>query len=175
MTQWRDDPRLKGRFHPEYPDDLQVVIHEGGFRLSKNPPELAWVRVVERQGDVFKGRLLNKPFNLATIQEGSIIEFVVPAGGEHLVMVTEKYISERPQWSIHPCPECGFSELLDAPSDFIRVVFPGIPAGEVMTCFTYFCPFCRTSGLVVENKALREGELPRPSDRPRKRWWKFWE
>jgi hypothetical protein len=23
---WRDDPDLKGRFHPDYPDNLQIVI-----------------------------------------------------------------------------------------------------------------------------------------------------
>lgn len=27
--EWRDHPKLRGRFHSEYPDDLQVVIHEG--------------------------------------------------------------------------------------------------------------------------------------------------
>ncbi len=43
---WRGHPLLKGRFHPEYPDDLQVLIYDGGPRLSKHPPEVVWVRVV---------------------------------------------------------------------------------------------------------------------------------
>ncbi len=39
---WRSDPLLEGRFHPEYPDDLQVIVHDGGPRLTKNAPELMW-------------------------------------------------------------------------------------------------------------------------------------
>ena len=42
---WRDDPLLTGRFHPNHPDDLQVIVHEGGPRLSTSPPELIWVRL----------------------------------------------------------------------------------------------------------------------------------
>jgi hypothetical protein len=33
-SRWRDDPLLKGRFHPDFPDDLQVVVHDGGPRLT---------------------------------------------------------------------------------------------------------------------------------------------
>src|SRR5215471_14876033 len=31
---WREHPLLKSRFHPEFPDDLQVIVHDGGPRLS---------------------------------------------------------------------------------------------------------------------------------------------
>ena len=44
---WRTDPLLAGRFHQNYPDDLQVVVHDGGPRLSVIGPELMWVRLHE--------------------------------------------------------------------------------------------------------------------------------
>jgi hypothetical protein len=43
---WRKDPDLKGRFHDSYPDDLQVLVHDGEPRRTSRQPELCWVRVV---------------------------------------------------------------------------------------------------------------------------------
>ena len=37
--EWRDHPKLKGRFHESYPDDLQVMAHDGGPRLTDSRPE----------------------------------------------------------------------------------------------------------------------------------------
>ena len=44
--------------------------------------------------------------------------------------------------NIHPCNECGLSELFDAPSDLIRKVFPNLPEDGVMDKFTALCPKC---------------------------------
>ena len=44
MTHWRDDEQLRGRLHPEYPDDLQVVIRRQSApvdELFDAPSELA--------------------------------------------------------------------------------------------------------------------------------------
>ncbi len=40
---WREHPKLKGRFHPDHPDDLQVIAHDGGARITGNAPEAVWV------------------------------------------------------------------------------------------------------------------------------------
>jgi hypothetical protein len=58
---WRQHPRLEGRFHVDHPDDLQVLVHDGGPRLTDRRPELVWVRVTACHGDVFTARLLNQP------------------------------------------------------------------------------------------------------------------
>jgi hypothetical protein len=42
---WRADPNLAGQFHAEYPDDLQVLVHDGELRRTKIVPEACWVRV----------------------------------------------------------------------------------------------------------------------------------
>lgn len=139
---WRTHPQLRGRFLPEHQDDLQVIVHDGGPRMTDKRPEAVWVTVTGCDSDVFAGRVLNQPTQLRTVLQGQQIQFIMPAGSEHPVLVTDKYVRERPSWTIHPCRTCGFSELFDAPSDLMRVVFPNIPAGEMMETFTNLCPLC---------------------------------
>src|SRR5262245_36721477 len=120
---WRSHADLQGRFHPDDPDDLQVVIHQGGPRTSSRKAELAWVRVEALVDDVFEGVLLNAPVQLDRLIVGQRIRFVV-AGGEYPVMVTEQYLAERADWQVTACDQCGLGVLFDAPSDLIAVVFP---------------------------------------------------
>jgi hypothetical protein len=139
---WRNHPDLLGKLHPEYPDDLQVLVHDGGPRLTDRRPELVWVRVTGGQDGVFRGRVLNQPHQLVSVAQGSEILFVKPAGGAHLLQVRERYLEERKVWGITPCKKCGLSELFDAPSDLQRVVFPNTPADAVSTMFTVRCGAC---------------------------------
>lgn len=140
---WRSHPRLVGQFHPQYPDDIQVVVHEGGPRLSESAPELIWVSVLRAEGEnVFFGQILNKPHNLNSLEQGQEIKFIAPEVGQHPLLVTDKYLKERPQWKIHGCEQCGLSELFDAPSDLIRVIFPNVPPDAELEAFTSFCGFC---------------------------------
>ena len=169
---WRTHPHLAGRFLPDYPDDLQVFVHDGGPRLTKNRPEAVWVRVTGMDGDVFRGTVLNQPHHLRTVRQGQHIKFV-EAGAEHPVMVTDRYLAERPAWTIHPCRGCGLSELFDAPSDLIRAVFPTAPAGAVPAMFTAFCPLC--GGVQgVEARGDPPPMMPAAPAPARRPWWKFW-
>ncbi len=45
MKEWRNHPTLESRFHPEHPDDLEVLVHDGGPRMTDCRPELVWVTV----------------------------------------------------------------------------------------------------------------------------------
>lgn len=176
---WREHPKLKGRFHPDHPDDVQVIVHDGGPRITQNRAEEVWVTVTGMDdGDVFRGRVLNQPIQLRTVRQGSEIKFVLAAGSELPVMVTDKYLRERNSSVITPCQQCGFSELFDAPSDLMRVVFPklpNLPPGAEKLMFTAFCPLCggvqgvESSGALMSGGAA-PGEHP-PAKRP---WWKFW-
>ena len=141
-NEWREHPKLVGRFHPDFPDDVQVIVHEGGPRFSDRQPELVWVRTTAYSANVFTGLVLNQPSQLTRVSKGSEIRFVVPDGGEHPLMVTEKYLAERSDWTIEPCDKCGLSELFDAPSDLVRVIFPATPEDAAMEMFTTFCGFC---------------------------------
>jgi hypothetical protein len=181
---WRDHPKLREQFHPEYPDDLQVIVHDGGPRLTKNQPELMWVRATGGEGDVFTGRLLNQPHHLTSVKLGDEIRFVLPDGSKHPLRVTDRYLAERPDWGITPCNRCGLSELFDAPSDLIRVVFPNSPADEnaQMQAFTAFCGACGGILLVQARRGAGSGSdssAPAPKPVPaatpvKKSWWQFW-
>jgi hypothetical protein len=171
---WRTHPKLAGRFHPEYPDDLQVLVHDGGPRLTQNRPELVWVRVIGIAGDVFRGQVLNQPHNLKSVRQGSTIQFVVPDGGQPPILVTDKYLQERGAWIIHPCRKCGLSELFDAPSDLLRVVFPNMPAGAQMSMFTSFCPQCGGVQGVQARNQPPASEEPATPPAPKRPWWRFW-
>ena len=172
MNEWQNHPKLKDKLHPEYSDDVQVLVHDGGPRLTDHRPELVWVRVTACAGSVFKGTVLNRPQQLTSIQEGSDITFLVPDGGQHPLMVTGKYLQERPDWIVHPCQQCGLTDLFDPPSDLMRVVFPNMPEGLIMEMFTAFCGAC--GGVqVVQYKGAQIENHPQLGE-TQKKWWQFW-
>lgn len=56
---WRADPRFAGRFHPEYPDDLRVVVGAqtpDGFAF-----EVVWLSLRDCNTTSCRGALLNQP------------------------------------------------------------------------------------------------------------------
>ena len=169
--EWRDHPKLRGRFHPEYPDDVQVIVHDGGPRLTNHRPELIWVRIIHWDGNLFRGTVLNQPEQLSSVSQGSEIQFLVPDGGEHPLMVTDKYLGERGYWIIQPCDQCGLSELFDAPSDLMRVVFSGAPPDSAMEMFTAFCGACGGVQVVQHREEQIEENSPEQQER---KWWQFW-
>jgi hypothetical protein len=174
--EWREHPKLKTLFLSDHPDDLQVLVHDGGPRISRNLAEAVWVTVVGVDADVFRGRVLNKPNNLRSVRQGSEIKFVVADDAEFPILVTEKYLRERGAWVFHPCRKCGFSELFDAPSDLIRVVFPNAPADAHMSMFTSFCPLCGgVQGAESKDKPVPNENKAVPAPQPvKRRRWKFW-
>jgi len=156
---WRRHPMLVGKFHPEYPDDLQVVVHDGGPRLSSTTSELVWVRAVSATDDHFEGKVLNRPTQLRSVHQDDLIHFVVPAGGEHPLMVRDKALAERSKWKVTACDRCGLTELFDAPSDLLAKLFPNMPEGSVPVSFTAICGMC--GGVqVVTNRAAEDEAGP---------------
>lgn len=163
---WRNHPSLKDKLHPQHPDDLQVVVHDGGPRLTERRPEAVWVSITSLQGNVFEGRVLNEPSQLESVARNQSIRFLVDTGTDHAVMVTEKYLREKVNWRINPCTKCGFTELFDAPSDLVRATFPNMPADAQLGAFTAFCPLC--GGVQsIESLVAADSVVKRP-------WWKFW-
>lgn len=150
---WRTDPQLAGRFHPEYPDDLQVIVHDGSPRLTPNRPEVVWVTVTGYDGQFYRGVVLNQPHQLVSVRANDEIAFKVVPSVPHPVYLSAKYLGERPNWNIRPCDKCGFSDLFDAPSDLIAKIFPNLPADQGMMMFSTFCPLCG-GVLIVRDKSL---------------------
>ncbi len=163
---WRSHAGLESKLHPDHPDDLQVIVHDGGPRISAQRPEAVWVRITSLDDGVFSGTVLNAPTQLVSVRLGQTIRFLVDTGTDHPAMVTQKYLEERANWTITPCTQCGFRELFDAPSDLIRATFPEMPADATLEGFTAFCPLC--GGVqTIEARARPAPPVARP-------WWKFW-
>ena len=120
---------------------------------------------------MFTGKILNRPSQLQTVNEGDEIQFIVPKDGQQPLRVTEKYLRERPDWIIHPCGNCGLSELFDAPSELMKARFPDLPDGAVMETFTAVCGLCGGVQLVQHKNAVLDEPLAEESYR---RWWQFW-
>lgn len=141
---WRSNPLLKDRLLKDYPDDLQVIVHDGGPRLTQASPELIWARITAVVNEnTFVATVLNKPSQLTKVRERDSITFMVKEKWEHPVQVRDDYLRERSSWIISPCEKCGFDELFDAPSLLISVIFPTAPSDAKIEAFTSFCPLCR--------------------------------
>lgn len=141
--QWRAEEALKGKFHPQALDDLQVIVHDGGPRISDTQPEAIWARVHGIQGEnLYAGTVLNTPHQLKTVAKFDKISFTTDPALEFPVQVREKYLKERDQWTISPCNKCGSSLLFDAPSELIAKTFPEIDVDEPSISLTAFCGYC---------------------------------
>jgi hypothetical protein len=85
--EWREHPRLKGRFLPDYPDDVQVIIRDGGPALTRTEPEIVWVTITSMAGDLFRSRVRNQPHGLQTVRQNDEIQFLMPAGAAQAALL----------------------------------------------------------------------------------------
>jgi hypothetical protein len=150
---WRRDGRLAGRFHADCPDDLQVLVHDGGPKTSRNPRELIWARIVAARGTDYVAVALNQPHAVRTVVEGQHFTFRV-VGAPHPLLVGAAYLSERDGWQIEPCSGCGLDELLDPPSRLAAISF-GNTGGSLPVAFTQHCPLCHNGSLMVRRATVR--------------------
>ncbi|MDI1479404.1 hypothetical protein [Polyangium sp. y55x31] len=197
-TPWRNDPAFQGMFHPDFPDDLQVIVHDGEPRRTQRGLEACWVRVTGAHGKlrmpvappdakppiraaqvswderrVYTGTLLNQPKQLQTAREGESILFVHSPGTPHPVRVTPQYLVERSQWCVLACDKCGADQSLDPPTIMAKTRFPNAPEGAIMAAFTAFCPCGGTMVLSLVEGAEPAAKAPAPAQ-AEKPWWKFW-
>jgi hypothetical protein len=167
---WRTDPALLGKTHPSFPDDVQVVVHDGEPRRTGKRAEQCWVRITgardgprkvvftdeksagvtraafdqRHQGHplVYTGILLNQPHQLTTIRQGQSLDFYANGGDGEAVRVTAAYVEERKGWGVVPCNQCGFCEGLDPPTTMAKTRFPDAPADATVQQFSSKCPKC---------------------------------
>ena len=144
---WRRDPLLAPRFHAQFPDDVQVFVHDGDPRRTRRGPELCWVRLKRADGGVYLGELLNQPHTLTSVKRGDTLKVLAVPGMPHPLQVTDDYLRERGQWQITPCEKCGASECWDPPSVMARVRFPDAPPDAEIQAFTSFCANPTCSGV----------------------------
>ena len=160
MSNWRSHPKLASRLQPERGDDLEVIIHDGDPPLCGRPGEVAWVRIVGVDGDVFRAMVLTQPTQLKSVTKHEEILFIVPSGGKYPIQVRPAYLAERATWRLLlPCGECGLTELFSPPSEIAAHSFPHLFRDGVLlpgSMFTTRCGYCG-GPLVVRVKRAKLG------------------
>lgn len=182
MEPWRSDPNLKRHFHPQYPDDIQLLVHEGSFRFTSAKPERMWATVLEgieitdlegKPIRAYKAKLINQPFNLKTLQMGSEILFVPSTTFQLPIRVTQEYLNDRKTFDIKPCDRCGLSELFDPVQQLIALTFPDMkthveehPEHAQGIMFSSICPFCGGVMLVshIGMRKVQDKTAPKPQN-----------
>ena len=152
---WRHDPALLERLHRSYPDDVQVVVHDGEPRRTGRRTEACWVRIDgwedgaarpvtgrEPPTRVYRATLLSRPHHLESIAAGGRLRLIASSGGRYPVMVTDLYLDERPAWRFTPCTGCGLHEGLDPPTVMAATRFPELEAEARPLMFTARCTAC---------------------------------
>lgn len=153
---WRDDPALVGKLHPRFPDDLQILVHDGEPRRAGTRPEACWVRLDGAEEGaprpvagqpaatrLYTARLLSTPHQLTTIAAGDRLRLIAAPGGRLPLLVTDAYLAERTAWVFTPCDRCGLHEGLDPPAVMAATRFPALAADDRPLAFTSQCPACR--------------------------------
>jgi len=197
---WRHDPTLAGQLHPQHPDDLQVIVHDGEPRRTRRAPEACWVTVQRVHGvlrspvmlanakpplraaavtwverTVYAGKLLNAPHQLTSVRQNDTLLLVYTPGLPHPLHVTDAYLAERSQWAFAPCDKCGTDQALDPPTVMARTRFPDTSEDEVPVMFSAFCPCQGTMMLAAIEDAPAAGGAATPVATPAsKPWWKLW-
>jgi hypothetical protein len=106
MSDWRNHPKLAGRLQAERGDDVEVIIHDGQPSICGRPGEIAWVRIVGVDGEVFRATVLNQPAQLESVAKDEEILFIVPSRGRYPIKARPSYLAERPTWRLLlPCGE----------------------------------------------------------------------
>lgn len=167
MTSWRNDAQLAGKFHQGFPDDLQVVVHDGSFRFTKTKAEVVWARIIGvhntkiNENTVYKAVVLNQPHQLTSVKIQQEILLVSYQEYPYSIYVTEEYLKTRSSYIITPCNGCHLPEVFDPIPKLMDHTFPAmkekIDAGEepLLPVFSSFCPMCGQT-MVVKGKKQDE-------------------
>lgn len=142
---WRSDPALRGRFHPQCPDDLEGLLF---FPLARQV-ERVWIRLESVDAAIggYAGQLLNTP-HAPPAQHGSVALAAGKPVGLRVTPGSKDPIVIPPDVRANllafrgACEACGWDLLLEAAESVWRRQFPDAPAGASPVAFTTRCAMC---------------------------------
>jgi WD40 repeat protein len=145
---WRNDPVLRGKFHPEYPDAVAVIVHEREGGIAGHKPVSMWVELFDKRGDVYVGTVRSES-PLSTVSEGDTLLFVAVEKAKQFVHITPQYLEERKSWRFEPCRKCGFPMGFEPPSVLLeRAVSNPADRDRTVKCAVP-CPVCDGQQMLV--------------------------
>lgn len=142
---WVKDPFFKGRFHPQFPNDVQGVF----FFPASRKAEQMWVRL-ERETPVagtYEGVLLNTAHLEPTLKEGTRVRLRGAEGASGPVWVSDVTAQNLTAWDAR-CEACGFDLVLEPVETLIKRSFPDAPEGAEFEALTTRCAMCRQTQLL---------------------------
>ena len=141
-TPWRTDPALAGRFHPQYPDDVETTF----ILLGKKTLEKMWVRiseVVPRVG--YRGVLLNTSHLEPALAQGARVLIRPSKSHPPALWVPDGACADNlREWS-SVCEKCGFDLVFIPISELAKMQFPDAPPGAVFERMTTRCLMCKST------------------------------
>lgn len=146
---WTKDPYFKGRFHPQFPNDVQGVF----FFPASRKAEQMWVRL-ERETPVagtYEGALLNTAHLEPTLKEGTRVRLRGAEGASGPVWVSDVTAQNLATWDAR-CEACGFDLVLEPVEVLIARSFPDSPAGTVFEALTTRCAMCRQTQVLQQKQ-----------------------
>jgi len=155
---WHVDPFFAGRFHPEYPSDLEVLF----FLPASQKVEQMWVQLdrVASEG-TYEGTLLNTSHFEPTLTQGTRVTVRGAKGAKGPLWVSPSMQANAAGWT-SVCQSCGFDALFEPVQALVARTFPDAPPGAEMLNFTTRCPMCNETMLVGK----RETGAPTPEPEP---------
>ncbi len=142
---WRTNPVLRGRFHPEHPDDIEANF----LQLRQRTIERMWGQLHAPIEDLgFVGKLLNSSQLVPDLASG--VDVLVRPSTSHppLVFVPVVAAENLRDWS-STCGVCGFELVLIPMQELIRMQFPNAPPNSLPERFTTRCAMCESAMQVV--------------------------
>lgn len=104
---WRMDPELAAWCHINYPDDCQVLIHNGASpTFGDTDREIVWATINDRQGDIFSATVINDPQHVQSIRQGHTIQFAKTGGNHPPALLTGELVRDLPRLDVKPCQKC---------------------------------------------------------------------
>jgi len=147
---WREDPALRGRFHEELEDDIEVLF----VLLAHRTLERMWVRLHGVSDFGYRGRLLNTSHVEGSLESGSEVLVRLHRGakdGEPALIWVPPVAEENLRSWRSQCRECGFDLVLRSVDELAKQQFPGAPPGAVPEMFTRRCLLCQGT-MTVERR-----------------------
>jgi hypothetical protein len=139
---WRSDPLLAGKFHPQYPDDLEATF----VLIGKKTLEKMWVRLDEAVPKVgFRGNLLNTSHFEPSLAAG--VRVMVRPSRSHppALWVPDGPAADNLLTYSSVCEKCGFDLVFIPMSELAKMQFPDAPPGAVFERMTTRCLMCRNT------------------------------
>jgi hypothetical protein len=147
---WREDPKLKEKFHARHPDDLKAIFFFPEVRRA----EAMWVRLIGVDPEVggYRGILLNQPQSAKEPKVQSVVTVRSTIGVPEPVYISPVMKHNWGVWKCF-CRGCGFDLLFESIDDIKKRAWSQLPPGTQLQTFTTRCLLCAET-VVVENREI---------------------